>query len=163
MANPAPIIQTFYVEDEIFNDVKLDGVVTLVDAKHVRLHLDVVKPEGYVNEAVEQIAYADRIIVNKVFELLFQPNFVVDACSTNFSMYSSSSTYRASWKNVCILLQTDLVGEPELGSVMQRLKVGSASSVLSFSLNIYFLRSALTLSSDHKQHGSHEADKVWEG
>uniref|UniRef100_A0A1J3JPD9 COBW domain-containing protein 2 n=1 Tax=Noccaea caerulescens TaxID=107243 RepID=A0A1J3JPD9_NOCCA len=82
LANPAPIIQTFYAEDEIFNDVKLDGVVTLVDAKHARLHLDEVKPEGYVNEAVEQIAYADRIIVNK----------------------------------------TDLVGESELGSVMQRIK-----------------------------------------
>ncbi|CAI9113932.1 OLC1v1037493C1 [Oldenlandia corymbosa var. corymbosa] len=65
LANPAPIIQTFYAEDQVFNDVKLDGVVTLVDAKHVGLHLDEVKPEGVVNEAVEQIAYADRIIVNK--------------------------------------------------------------------------------------------------
>lgn len=50
----------------MFNDVKLDGVVTLVDAKHVGFHLDEVKPKGIVNEAVEQIAYADRIIVNKV-------------------------------------------------------------------------------------------------
>ncbi|KAI4351134.1 hypothetical protein L6164_005517 [Bauhinia variegata] len=65
LANPAPIIQTFYAEDEVFNDVKLDGVVTLVDAKHAGLHLDEVKPKGVVNEAVEQIAYADRIIVNK--------------------------------------------------------------------------------------------------
>jgi len=70
LANPAPIIQTFYAEEEIFNDVKLDGVVTLVDAKHARLHLDEVKPEGVVNEAVEQIAYADRIIVNKVTKVL---------------------------------------------------------------------------------------------
>lgn len=67
LANPAPIIQTFYAEDQIFNDVKLDGVVTLVDAKHANIHLDDVKPKGVVNEAVEQIAYADRIIVNKVF------------------------------------------------------------------------------------------------
>lgn len=66
LANPSPIIQTFYAEDEIFNEVKLDGVVTLVDAKHAGLHLDEVKPKGVVNEAVEQIAYADRIIVNKV-------------------------------------------------------------------------------------------------
>lgn len=66
LANPAPIIQTFYAEDKIFNDVKLDGVVTLVDAKHAGFHLDEVKPKGVVNEAVEQIAYADRIIVNKV-------------------------------------------------------------------------------------------------
>ncbi|XP_039119702.1 COBW domain-containing protein 1-like isoform X2 [Dioscorea cayenensis subsp. rotundata] len=65
LANPAPIIQTFYAEDNIFNDVKLDGVVTLVDAKHADRHLDEVKPKGVVNEAVEQIAYADRIIVNK--------------------------------------------------------------------------------------------------
>ncbi|KAL5756568.1 hypothetical protein ACOSQ2_021314 [Xanthoceras sorbifolium] len=65
LANPAPIIQTFYAEDSIFNDVKLDGVVTLVDAKHAGFHLDEVKPKGVVNEAVEQIAYADRIIVNK--------------------------------------------------------------------------------------------------
>lgn len=66
LANPAPIIQTFYAEDQVFNDVKLDGVVTLVDAKHAGFHLDEVKPKGVVNEAVEQIAYADRIIVNKV-------------------------------------------------------------------------------------------------
>ncbi|CAH1423002.1 unnamed protein product [Lactuca virosa] len=65
LANPAPIIQTFYAEDQIFNDVKLDGVVTLVDAKHANIHLDDVKPKGVVNEAIEQIAYADRIIVNK--------------------------------------------------------------------------------------------------
>uniref|UniRef100_A0A3N7EP21 CobW/HypB/UreG nucleotide-binding domain-containing protein n=1 Tax=Populus trichocarpa TaxID=3694 RepID=A0A3N7EP21_POPTR len=65
LANPAPIIQTFYAEDQVFNDVKLDGVVTLVDAKHAPLHLDEVKPKGVVNEAVEQIAYADRVIVNK--------------------------------------------------------------------------------------------------
>ncbi|XP_042406086.1 P-loop guanosine triphosphatase YjiA-like [Zingiber officinale] len=66
LANPAPIIQTFYAEDTIFNDVKLDGVVTLVDAKHANFHLDDKKPKGVVNEAVEQIAYADRIIVNKI-------------------------------------------------------------------------------------------------
>ncbi|KAL3511930.1 hypothetical protein ACH5RR_024647 [Cinchona calisaya] len=72
LANPAPIIQTFYAEDQVFNDVKLDGVVTLVDAKHAGFHLDEVKPKGVVNEAVEQIAYADRIIVNKM-DLVGEP------------------------------------------------------------------------------------------
>ena len=43
----------------------LDGVLTLVDAKHVMRHLDEVKPEGVVNEALAQVAYADRIILNK--------------------------------------------------------------------------------------------------
>jgi G3E family GTPase len=44
--------------------VRLDGVVTVVDAKHVMRHLDTRK-EGFVSEAVEQIAYADRILLNK--------------------------------------------------------------------------------------------------
>ncbi|XP_058723501.1 uncharacterized protein LOC131595218 isoform X2 [Vicia villosa] len=59
LANPPPIIQSFYAEENIFNEVKLDGVVTLVDAKHDSHYLDEVKSEGVVNEAVEQIAYAD--------------------------------------------------------------------------------------------------------
>lgn len=46
--------------------MKLDGVVTLVDSKHVIQHLDEVKPRFVVNEAVEQVAYADRIILNKI-------------------------------------------------------------------------------------------------
>ncbi|GLJ26261.1 hypothetical protein SUGI_0504690 [Cryptomeria japonica] len=65
LANPAPIIETFYAEDKISENVKLDGVVTLVDAKNATRHLEEVKPKGVVNEAVEQIAYADRIILNK--------------------------------------------------------------------------------------------------
>lgn len=66
LANPAPIIQTFYAEDKIAEHIKLDGVVTLVDVKNAKRHLEEVKPKGVVNEAVEQIAYADRIILNKI-------------------------------------------------------------------------------------------------
>jgi G3E family GTPase len=40
LANPAPIIQTFYLEPALMDACRLDGVVTLVDAKHVELHLD---------------------------------------------------------------------------------------------------------------------------
>ena len=40
--------------------------MTVVDAYHVTQHLDEDKGEGIVNEAVEQIAYADRILLNKV-------------------------------------------------------------------------------------------------
>ena len=40
LANPAPIIQTFFMEPDIAELVVLDGVVTLVDAKHVGQHLD---------------------------------------------------------------------------------------------------------------------------
>lgn len=41
------------------------GIPLQVDAKHVERHLDEQKPDGVVNEAVEQIAYADRVILNK--------------------------------------------------------------------------------------------------
>ncbi|KAL4436341.1 hypothetical protein ABPG77_009903 [Micractinium sp. CCAP 211/92] len=65
LAQPAPIIQTFFLDPKVADRMRLDGVVTMVDAKHVVHHLDEEKPEGVVNEAVEQIAYADRIVLNK--------------------------------------------------------------------------------------------------
>lgn len=65
LANPAPIIQTFFLEPSVSEFTKLDGVVTMVDAKHAELHLDEVKADGVVNEAVEQVAFADRIVLNK--------------------------------------------------------------------------------------------------
>ena len=66
MADPAPVAQTFFVDEEIQKYYRLDGIVTMVDAKHVEQHLDEEKPEGAENEAVEQVAFADRIILNKV-------------------------------------------------------------------------------------------------
>jgi len=51
--------------------VKLDGVVTMVDCKHAMKHLNEVKARWVVNEAVEQVAYADRIMLNKVFSVVY--------------------------------------------------------------------------------------------
>ncbi|KAI8547047.1 hypothetical protein RHMOL_Rhmol07G0165300 [Rhododendron molle] len=65
LAKPGPVIETFCMDELVSRHVKLDGVVTLVDSKHAMQHLNEVKPRFVVNEAVEQIAYADRIIVNK--------------------------------------------------------------------------------------------------
>lgn len=65
LADPAPVAQTFFMDDEIAGQLRLDAIVTLVDAAHVLQHLDEVKPEGVENEAVEQIAFADRIVLNK--------------------------------------------------------------------------------------------------
>ena len=41
------------------------AAVTLVDAKHIEQHLEAEKPEGAENEAVEQVAFADRLLLNK--------------------------------------------------------------------------------------------------
>lgn len=66
MADPAPVAQTFFVEESLQDKVRLDAIITVVDAKHIVQHLDEVKPEGVENESVEQVAFADRILLNKI-------------------------------------------------------------------------------------------------
>ena len=65
MADPAPVAQTFFVDDDVQKHFTLDGIVTLIDAKHIEQHLDDPRPEGVENEAVEQVAFADRLVLNK--------------------------------------------------------------------------------------------------
>ncbi|HRG56692.1 MAG TPA: GTP-binding protein [Lacunisphaera sp.] len=60
LANPAPVAQTFFTDPEMKEQFVLDAIVTLVDAKHILLHLD------DSPEAKKQIAFADVIILNKV-------------------------------------------------------------------------------------------------
>jgi G3E family GTPase len=60
MADPGPVAQTFFVDDEMQQKLKLDGIVTVVDAKHVWQHIDDSK------EVKEQIAFADVILLNKI-------------------------------------------------------------------------------------------------
>jgi G3E family GTPase len=59
LADPGPVAQTFFVDDEMRQHFRLDGIVTLVDAKHVWLHID------EAEEVKEQIAFADVIVINK--------------------------------------------------------------------------------------------------
>ena len=66
LADPAPVAQTFFVDDKVVERYKLDGIITVVDAKHIIQHLDEEKPEGVENESVEQLAFADRVILNKI-------------------------------------------------------------------------------------------------
>ena len=66
LADPAPVAQTFFVDEKVVERYKLDGIITVVDAKHIIQHLDDEKPEDVENESVEQIAFADRIMLNKI-------------------------------------------------------------------------------------------------
>ena len=59
LADPAPVIQTFFVDEDVQQQARLDAVVTVVDAKHIWQHWD-------ADEAQEQIAFADVILLNKV-------------------------------------------------------------------------------------------------
>ena len=58
LADPAPVIQTFFVDEDMREQLLLDAVVTVVDAKHIWQHWD-------AEEAQEQIAFADVILINK--------------------------------------------------------------------------------------------------
>ncbi len=58
LADPAPVIQTFFVDDDVQAQTHLDAVVTMVDAKHIAQHWD-------AEEVQEQIAFADVIALNK--------------------------------------------------------------------------------------------------
>jgi G3E family GTPase len=59
LADPGPVAQTFFNDPEIRDAYRLDGIVTVVDARHLRQHLD----DG--RETKEQIAFADVILLNK--------------------------------------------------------------------------------------------------
>jgi len=60
LADPGPVAQTFFVDDQMQETLRLDGIVTLVDARHVIEQLD------HSEETSQQIAFADVILINKV-------------------------------------------------------------------------------------------------
>ncbi len=59
LADPGPVAQTFFMDDEIRDEFSLDGIVTLVDAAHIEQQL------GRSDESSEQVAFADVLILNK--------------------------------------------------------------------------------------------------
>jgi G3E family GTPase len=59
MADPGPVAQTFFTDEEIGNYYLLDSIITLVDAKHAPKQLD------EFHEAQEQVGFADRILLSK--------------------------------------------------------------------------------------------------
>src|SRR5471032_900784 len=59
LANPAPVAQTFFTDDEMRAAFRLDAIVTVVDARHILQHFD-------ADEPVKQIAFADIILLNKI-------------------------------------------------------------------------------------------------
>ena len=59
LADPGPVVQTFLTDDDLQDRLSVDAVVTVVDARHILLHLD----DG--DEAKEQVAFADVIVLNK--------------------------------------------------------------------------------------------------
>ncbi|MFH0299046.1 GTP-binding protein [Bradyrhizobium sp. 31Argb] len=60
LADPAPVAQTFFVDEDVRRKTKLDAIITVADARHVLEQI------GRAPEAQEQLAFADIVLVNKV-------------------------------------------------------------------------------------------------
>ncbi|HWU99398.1 MAG TPA: GTP-binding protein [Oxalicibacterium sp.] len=59
LANPGPVAQTFFIDEEVASEYRVDAVITVVDAKHAMHQLDTYE------EAQRQIGFADRILLSK--------------------------------------------------------------------------------------------------
>lgn len=66
LADPYPVAQSFFINDPISEEVELDAIVAMVDAKHITQHLEDLQLDGADNQAVDQIVCADRIVINKI-------------------------------------------------------------------------------------------------
>jgi G3E family GTPase len=60
LADPAPVVQTFFIDERIKAEFQLNGVVAVVDSKHIFQQI------GHSVEAKEQIAFADMVLLNKI-------------------------------------------------------------------------------------------------
>ena len=66
LADPAPIVYTIQTNSKMSENYFIDSIVALADCKHLHLHLDEKKEDGSANEALQQVAFADKILLNKI-------------------------------------------------------------------------------------------------
>lgn len=60
LADPAPVASTFFVSDDVKKKIRLDAFVTVIDAVNIEINLE------QSNEAVEQVAFSDIVLINKI-------------------------------------------------------------------------------------------------
>ncbi|KAL4424961.1 hypothetical protein ABPG77_002846 [Micractinium sp. CCAP 211/92] len=65
LANPGPVAAALWTDEQLESSVCLDCIVTVVDARHIRRQLADPRPDGAVNEAQQQVAFADVVLLNK--------------------------------------------------------------------------------------------------
>lgn len=131
MADPGPVAQTFFTDEEVKENFVLDGIVTVVDAKHVSLHFDDMR------EVREQIGFADVILLNK--EDLISPEDFVHLESRIRKMNPMAKMYRTE------------DAEIELDKV---LNIGGFDLKRALELEPDFLKEA----EEHDHHHHHEHD-----
>ena len=66
LADPAPVAQNLLCRRRVMQRYKLDGIVCVVDAKHVVRHIEEENPKASKTRRSSRLAFADRIMLNKV-------------------------------------------------------------------------------------------------
>ncbi|KAL0557458.1 hypothetical protein IC582_005996 [Cucumis melo] len=66
LANPAPLASVLWLDDQLESSIKLDSIITVVDAKNLHFQLNEHRSSSSFPEAFHQIVFADTIILNKV-------------------------------------------------------------------------------------------------
>ena len=136
LADPGPVIQTFFMDEDIHRQVALDAVVTVVDAKHVQQHWG-------DREVLEQIGFADVILLNK----------------TDLVTEAELAELEAKIKNLNILARIDRVqlNQPDINeSIDKVLNVGGFDLNRILEKNPEFL--AAQVEEEHHDHEHHDHD-----
>jgi G3E family GTPase len=132
LADPGPVIQTFFMDEDIHRQVALDAVVTVVDAKHVQQHWG-------DREVLEQIGFADVILLNK----------------TDLVTEAELAELEAKIKNLNILARIDRVqlNQPDISeSIDKVLNVGGFDLNRILEKNPEFLAAQVEEEHDHEHH-----------
>ncbi|MDE8349792.1 MAG: GTP-binding protein [Acidocella sp.] len=82
LANPAPVAQTFFVDEDVKAKTRLDAIVTVVDAKHLQARL------ADSPEAADQIAFADVIVLNKLDLVTPEELAAIEVLIRNINRYA---------------------------------------------------------------------------
>ncbi|KAJ2512517.1 COBW domain-containing protein 1 [Coemansia sp. RSA 1939] len=99
LADPGRVAAMLWSNEELGSDIRLDGIVTMVDAKHVEKQLAESVPAGEtMNEAQKQVAFADRIVVNKTD--LVTDRELAELETTLLSINGSARVLRSSFARV---------------------------------------------------------------
>jgi len=66
LADPSPIASTFFLDNFMRDNYRLDAILGVCDAKHLLSQLDAKREKSCINEATEQVAFSDRLLLTKV-------------------------------------------------------------------------------------------------
>lgn len=141
LADPGPVIQTFFTDDNLKDHLQLDAVLCVVDAKHCLQHIQKDSHgKSVTNEAVQQIAFADKILLNKV-------DLVSDIEKADLIRVVKGINSQAQ------LLECKLnVAPPEIGSILS-LRAFDLDRILE--ANSSFLQTENEVGDEVEPHGHH--------